>query len=222
MRKHIGALAAVIVGASLAGSANATVVHQNGQPIPGAGGPDLTFVEAAEMFRLDADTRLAGGAFYYSVAGAFRPAEGITYRIYSSTPNIYGQQIPGAVLASGLLSFTSYSPVPHVGNYGPHYRAEFDLPSLFAAQSGQDYWISLAAPASPERVSWVGSNFAGASRITRPDWAWQSYDYDLAFELRSAIPEPASWALMITGFGLTGTALRRRKRQIAGTVRIAI
>lgn len=54
------------------------------------------------------------------------------------------------------------------------------------------------------------------------DWAWQSYDYDLAFELRSAIPEPASWALMITGFGLTGTALRRRKRQIAGTVRIAI
>ncbi len=28
-----------------------------------------------------------------------------------------------------------------------------------------------------------------------------------------AVPEPASWALLITGFGLTGTVLRRRRRQ---------
>ena len=29
------------------------------------------------------------------------------------------------------------------------------------------------------------------------------------------IPEPASWALMIAGFGLTGSALRRRARTLA-------
>ncbi|MDB5428701.1 MAG: hypothetical protein JWR47_1858 [Phenylobacterium sp.] len=29
------------------------------------------------------------------------------------------------------------------------------------------------------------------------------------------IPEPASWALMIAGFGLAGTALRQRRRQAA-------
>ena len=30
-----------------------------------------------------------------------------------------------------------------------------------------------------------------------------------------AVPEPASWALLITGFGLVGTALRRRERMAA-------
>ena len=27
----------------------------------------------------------------------------------------------------------------------------------------------------------------------------------------SAAPEPATWAMMITGFGLTGAAVRRRR-----------
>lgn len=31
----------------------------------------------------------------------------------------------------------------------------------------------------------------------------------------SAVPEPATWAMMITGFGLAGTALRRRNRALA-------
>ena len=30
-------------------------------------------------------------------------------------------------------------------------------------------------------------------------------------ELPSAVPEPATWAMMITGFGLAGTAIRRRR-----------
>jgi hypothetical protein len=30
--------------------------------------------------------------------------------------------------------------------------------------------------------------------------------------LSAAVPEPAAWALLIAGFGLTGAALRRRRR----------
>jgi hypothetical protein len=37
----------------------------------------------------------------------------------------------------------------------------------------------------------------------------------------SAVPEPASWAMMISGFGLIGGAMRRRKSQVTATVRYA-
>ena len=33
--------------------------------------------------------------------------------------------------------------------------------------------------------------------------------------LTSAVPEPATWAMMITGFGLAGTAIRRRRSIVA-------
>lgn len=33
--------------------------------------------------------------------------------------------------------------------------------------------------------------------------------------IASAVPEPATWAMMITGFGLAGAALRQRRRQLA-------
>jgi hypothetical protein len=42
-------------------------------------------------------------------------------------------------------------------------------------------------------------------------------DSVLSFTLRdgAGVPEPASWALLLTGFGLTGTALRRQRRLAA-------
>jgi hypothetical protein len=36
-----------------------------------------------------------------------------------------------------------------------------------------------------------------------------------AWLVRSAVPEPATWAMMITGFGLVGASLRRRRVAVA-------
>ncbi|MBT9473847.1 MAG: PEPxxWA-CTERM sorting domain-containing protein [Phenylobacterium sp.] len=36
-----------------------------------------------------------------------------------------------------------------------------------------------------------------------------------ATSLSSAVPEPATWAMMIAGFGLAGSALRSRRALIA-------
>ncbi|HMI20813.1 MAG TPA: PEPxxWA-CTERM sorting domain-containing protein [Sphingomonas sp.] len=38
------------------------------------------------------------------------------------------------------------------------------------------------------------------------------YQHPISFALSSAVPEPASWALMLGGFGMVGGALRGRKR----------
>lgn len=43
---------------------------------------------------------------------------------------------------------------------------------------------------------------------------------DLAFQVigdAGAVPEPAAWALMLGGFGLAGTAMRRRRKAISVT-----
>lgn len=42
----------------------------------------------------------------------------------------------------------------------------------------------------------------------------QGFNFD-DFTFGSAVPEPATWALMITGFGLAGVGLRRRQARIA-------
>jgi hypothetical protein len=34
--------------------------------------------------------------------------------------------------------------------------------------------------------------------------------------LAAAVPEPASWAMLLTGFGLIGIQLRRRPRRATG------
>lgn len=39
--------------------------------------------------------------------------------------------------------------------------------------------------------------------------------YSGAYQVLSAVPEPATWAMMIVGFGLAGSAIRRRNRQLA-------
>jgi hypothetical protein len=37
--------------------------------------------------------------------------------------------------------------------------------------------------------------------------------YVVEYSLNAVVPEPASWAMLLVGFGLTGAALRRRSRQ---------
>ena len=39
-----------------------------------------------------------------------------------------------------------------------------------------------------------------------------SFEFDNISTLASAVPEPATWAMMIAGFGMAGTAIRRRQK----------
>jgi hypothetical protein len=62
------------------------------------------------------------------------------------------------------------------------------------------------AGARPEQFDFVGGHFAPDSP---PSYAG-FFDYSTV--ISHAVPEPATWALMISGFGLAGAALRRRRK----------
>ncbi|HEY9236964.1 MULTISPECIES: PEPxxWA-CTERM sorting domain-containing protein [Phenylobacterium] len=54
--------------------------------------------------------------------------------------------------------------------------------------------------------------YSGGPQQAQIQWVTMTYTVT---EVPSAIPEPASWALMIAGFGLTGAALRGSRRAYA-------
>ncbi len=57
-----------------------------------------------------------------------------------------------------------------------------------------------------------GNNLYTISYDFRNDGATQDQvRFQINSTLSSAVPEPATWAMMITGFGLAGTAIRRRR-----------
>ena len=55
-------------------------------------------------------------------------------------------------------------------------------------------------------VRLIASNALGADAIGVDDVRFQN--------IAAAVPEPASWALMIAGFGATGAAMRRRRERV--------
>jgi hypothetical protein len=71
---------------------------------------------------------------------------------------------------------------------------------------------------SPDGVFEFGSLFgletaAGPQQliITGTSGGAGSYSGTLSFDLAALVPEPASWAMMITGFGGVGVLIRRRR-----------
>lgn len=84
-----------------------------------------------------------------------------------------------------------------------------------ALVNGQSYTIaanySSGAPLffGLTGVSFTSVTFTGTSPNDGMDFD------DLAFNNASVVPEPATWAMLITGFGLTGAVTRRRRQASA-------
>lgn len=119
------------------------------------------------------------------------------YLDYSTPPNVFG---------------ASWTDIP-----------SFDLSAAaIAVAVGQQFWIVVSADAvqDPSGVSWLHgaggaplsyaggagyvSFFGGPPTATGRDMGFRTY-------VDTAVPEPATWALMLAGFGLAGGALRRRR-----------
>jgi PEP-CTERM motif len=84
---------------------------------------------------------------------------------------------------------------------------EVNVLSLFTANRYQSFFQADSTTTTTARYFSYGNGptglVGGGGLVTR---------FDL---INGAVPEPASWALMIAGFGLVGSAMRRRKPSIS-------
>jgi hypothetical protein len=223
MKAYLGALGALAIVAAAA-PALADMLFDSGAPIPGSGGPDLAEFFAADHFELAKASTITGGSFDFSnSAGSGQLPSDLTYTIYANTQPGSPNGPPGAVLATGALTIDSTA---FVGNPGqtPHFDAFFTLASSFVAEAATQYWFGVNSPSFTDDVFWVESDFHpavgfdDASKFKSPSdpLNWQRQDQTLAFTLTgAALPEPASWGLLVMGFATLGVTLRRARQRPA-------
>ncbi len=145
--------------------------------------------------------------------------------VLSSTITINGvtKVLPGAW--AGYV-YTATAP------YVQHFNKDFlDDGITYISNYNDNFSYIAGAPAS------LDQNFGPVASASSYGYTqWQTFDYttgtyteyayarmstDAVYSVGNAVPEPASWALMIAGFGMVGGAMRRTARQRARTVATA-
>jgi len=95
--------------------------------------------------------------------------------------------LPAFEVSSGIVTQAN-GIFTHVTPYG-------DVNGMYLNLTGGSYVASSQSPYGPGgvQVNWSGTSFSAISES-------------------SAVPEPASWAMMVMGFGLAGRVLRKRQK----------
>jgi choice-of-anchor C domain-containing protein len=107
---------------------------------------------------------------------------------------------------------------------GQRYRLTFDLssnpdqPSLktMLVHFGDSTPVSVVSPPVSKPMTWVPHSLIFTASSAATDLKFQSTfggPWGVALDnvaVSAVVPEPATWAMLIAGFGLVGAALRRR------------
>ncbi|WP_296598348.1 PEPxxWA-CTERM sorting domain-containing protein [Phenylobacterium sp.] len=137
---------------------------------------------------------LLGTSSQGSIYQALTLETGKTYRLsfdYSNNPFIAGAAMTFGIAIDGTLAV-----VESVGHSG----------ATTNAMDWQTYTLEFTAIGSSAAIYFNNTAGNPGSGMYLDSVAL----YDISEP--AAVPEPATWALMISGFGLAGTALRQRRR----------
>ena len=95
----------------------------------------------------------------------------------------------------------------------------FDLISFdFSSYYGSGLNVSAAGYGTISLGAYTGGTYlADFSNITSVTFSSDGYNYNVLdnIQLSGGVPEPASWAMMLGGFGLVGGALRSRRKAVS-------
>ncbi|WP_225883093.1 FxDxF family PEP-CTERM protein [Sphingomonas aliaeris] len=216
MKKFNSLLAATLLSATAFGAAPAmaSVVFDNqvGSNVAGGNNPQALDNWVAQDFVLSEATALTSFTFNAFTRQTTVPTSAIRLNIYEG-----GNSGPGAMLYSGsfgvastadtdmqwgytLRDFTADLPNWNLGA-GAYYLALNVQPSQY------DMHWSIPNTPTLDGNSWISTTGAAGS--------FNGYSFDHSFQLNgnvAAVPEPATWAMMIAGFGMVGFAMRRRAK----------
>ena len=147
---------------------------------------------------------------YSSAAAA---ASNLTGDIYTKTFAATDPSFSGPLTidpAAGFLPFSAGSTL-----------ATLSIDTTLAAGT---YWLGVISLNDPDldgqESIFVGLSGTGTAKLANPGGGWGAFFgpgtlFDVGgqagYAVFGTVPEPASWALMIGGFGLVGTVMRRRR-----------
>jgi hypothetical protein len=201
MKKFVALCAAALSVAATPASANLFVVGTGTDANPLADNNDFKGnLEALGLtiLRTGGTLALTGKANirvdYFASESGFTDTFTLGSLVFSETNKSWGEQLLGTVfnVAAGPLTakFTSNghgdTHAPGVENFG------IFLPSGTVGQFASN-------------VVWIGYD----DQINQAD---DNHDDFIIRLTATAVPEPATWAMMIGGFGMAGAAMRRRVR----------
>ncbi len=169
----------------------------------------------------------ANGAsdFTFTYQGTLGPDEGVKAGdrliIYDFSGYIDGSIFSDVADVIATIEFTSPS-----GIVTPGFDDDASIANLVFTYTGEDFRTN-GGPFAPFDFDGIGARstlggmradaFFGLSTKNNPDGAPGGSGTDI-YSLGSVavptavVPEPAAWAMMLAGFGLAGTAIRRRSR----------
>lgn len=164
---------------------------------------------AAQLFALSGTTALTSASFTAYIADLSQPFT-VNWKILSEGAD----GLPGIALLGGIASTFDQT---YLGQqFGLSIvRTGFDLAG--SPLAGGSYYFALQAVTAASSVYLANANGTGAAYSPNAgSWApgygsASAVAVSLSGDSVAAVPEPATWAMMIVGFGLVGMALRRRR-----------
>lgn len=195
-------LAAPALAASIVDTPLPDPVSSGGQQTVG----NSSNIEKALRFSVAQQTVITSVAGFFQ---AYQPPYAITVKLYSDATDPYNQTIPGLSLYSASFGIAD-------NGSGPSWQG---IAGLNWGIVAGDYWVGFS---SAGFAGIGGSDEAAAAHDDASQSIYGGWSHNDALDLAvrvegtaqsasPAVPEPASWAMMLAGFGLVGFAVRRER-----------